>query len=104
MGRNESDWSNFPGWFTGMGTDGNLCPKKWLFLLVWVEVCQKKLAVSYLSRQSVRAGFLEEMLAISSKKYSFGLVFSFFGYYIFIILPKYHLKGRFSLKKHLKLP
>ena len=49
----------------------------------------------------LRAGFLEEMLAISSKKYSFVLVFSFFGYYIFTILPKYHLKGRFSLKSTL---
>ena len=52
MGRNESDWSIFSGWFTRMGTDGDtFAPKSGYFLLVWVEVCHKKLAVSYLLRQ-----------------------------------------------------
>ena len=58
-----------------MGTDGpTFVPKSGYFLLVWVEVCLKKVGCFLLFEPILGAGFSEKILALSSKKYSFVLL------------------------------
>ena len=77
-----------------------LCPKKWLFLLIWVKVCPQKLAfLNFLA--NFKSWLFDKMLALSNKKTTFVLVSGFFGCYIFTVLFKYmyYLKSRFLTKK-----
>ena len=81
-----------------MGTEVPPLITKVVFITNSGQGLSQKVGFFLLFEPILRAGFFNQMLALSNKKSTFVLVSGFFGCCIFTILFQYYSKGRFLSK------